>query len=152
MAADPERYIEILRAEVADNLEHGQITYNTVQKLVYMESFMRESARFNVAGLGQSPHGPFKVKFQELPNYSTAAMQRNARQPFTFSDGTVIPKGAKVASPSLIMHRDPMAYKDPETFDGFRFVKIRDGVPELVKSMVSGGTDFHTFGHGRHPW
>jgi cytochrome P450 len=79
-------------------------------------------------------------------------MQRNARQPFVFSDGTVIPVGAKLVAPSLTLQRDATVLDDPDTFDGFRWVKVVDGAPTLPKSMVTTGTDYHLFGHGRHPW
>lgn len=79
-------------------------------------------------------------------------MQRNAKQSFTFSDGTFIPAGAKVGAPTLILQRDPTSYENPQAFEGFRFVVVRDGKPELSKTMVTTGTDYHLYGHGRHPW
>jgi hypothetical protein len=79
-------------------------------------------------------------------------MQRNAKKEFVFSDGTVIPVGAKLVAPTLILHRDPTTYEDPETFQGFRFVKKSDDVLESTKTIVNGGTNFHLFGAGRHPW
>jgi cytochrome P450 len=53
-------------------------------------------------------------------NLTICQLQCNAK-PFTFSDGTVLPMGAKVETPSLILHRNPEIYADPGTFDGFRF-------------------------------
>jgi hypothetical protein len=49
---EPEKYMQVLRNEVEQNLEGGKITHNTVQKLVHIDSFLRESARMNVSGLG----------------------------------------------------------------------------------------------------
>lgn len=54
LAAQSSRYIDILRNEVVENLENGQITNNTVQNLVHIDSFLRESARFSSNGLGES--------------------------------------------------------------------------------------------------
>lgn len=113
-----------------EHLEDGEITVNTVNKLVKMDSFIRESARFNVSGL--------------------MAMQRNARQDFRFSDGTVIPRGAKVGTPSLILHRDPTIYENPDVFDGFRFAESTEG--QQPKTAVNTGVAYHLFGHGRHHW
>lgn len=81
-------------------------------------------------------------------------MQRNAKKSFTFSDGTVIPAGAKLVAPSRILHRDPSVHKNPKSFEGFRFVvrNCPDARPTLAKSVVMTGTDYHLFGHGRHPW
>lgn len=79
------------------------------------------------------------------------AMQRNARQEFRFSDGTILPAGAKVGTPSLILHRDPEVYENPDSFDGFRFLE-----PKYQESKentpVNTSRSFHVFGHGRHPW
>lgn len=79
-------------------------------------------------------------------------MQRNARQPFVFSDGTFIPAGAKLVAPSLTLQRDATIVDNPDDFDGFRWIKLLDGNCTLEKTMVTTGTDYHLFGHGRHPW
>ncbi|KAJ4212369.1 hypothetical protein NW759_011757 [Fusarium solani] len=130
LAAQHEKYLEPLRREVIENLEDGELTYGTLQRLPKLESFLRESGRFNIAGL--------------------MALQRNARQEFRFSDGTVIPPGAKVGAPSLILHRDPEVYKDPDVFDGFRFCRPEySGTKE--KTPVATTTNYFLFGHGRHP-
>lgn len=78
-------------------------------------------------------------------------MQRNARNEFKFSDGTVIPAGAKVGASSLILHRDPEVYDDPGIFDGFRFCGPKYEESK-EKSPVMTSSNFHLFGHGRHPW
>ncbi|KAF2742828.1 cytochrome P450 [Sporormia fimetaria CBS 119925] len=132
LGADPEKYVDTLREEVHRNLENGKVTHKTIQNCIHMDSFIRESARMNVSGLG--------------------AMQRNAKQAFKFSDGTVIPVGAKLMAPTLILSRDPASYENPQEFQGFRFVKKGDdGVPVLEKQAVTTGTDYHLYGHGRHP-
>ncbi|ETS77970.1 hypothetical protein PFICI_10032 [Pestalotiopsis fici W106-1] len=131
LAVEPEKYAEVLRNEVIENLENGQITAATLAKLPKMDSFLRESGRFNTTGL--------------------MAMQRNARKEFKFSDGTVIPVGAKIGAVSRILQRDPEVFENPDVFDGFRFYQTE---PSETKpsTMVNTGTNFHLFGHGRHPW
>ncbi|KAI0476569.1 cytochrome P450 [Xylariaceae sp. FL0804] len=130
LAAEPEKYGDVLRKEVIESLEDGQITAASLAKLPKMESFLRESGRLNNAGL--------------------MAMQRNARKEFRFSDGTVLPPGSKVGAVTLALGRDPEVFGDPEVFDGFRFYS-----PEPTETkqptMLSTGTNFHLFGHGRHP-
>lgn len=78
-------------------------------------------------------------------------MQRNARNEFRFSDGTVIPAGAKVGAASLLLHRDPDVYDNPDVFDGFRFCGAKYEESK-EKSLVMTSSNFHLFGHGRHPW
>ncbi|CAH0039587.1 unnamed protein product, partial [Clonostachys solani] len=130
LAMEPERYLEPLRQEVLDNLEDDEITPAMLGKLHKMDSFLRESGRFNNAGL--------------------MAMQRNVKREFRFSDGTVLPPGSKVGAPSFILHRDPEVYDDPEIFDGFRFIgsKYQDSKETLVVNTTN---NYHVFGHGRHP-
>lgn len=85
-------------------------------------------------------------------NFSTVAMQRNARQQFKFSDGTVIPKGAKVGSPTLITHFDPEVYENPEIFDPLRSYKEAREQGTAQKTILTTGPSFNVFGAGRHPW
>ncbi|PLN81947.1 cytochrome P450 [Aspergillus taichungensis] len=131
LAAEPTKYGPALREEVMANLEQGEITAATLSKLPKMESFLRESGRFNSLGL--------------------MAMQRNARKEFRFSDGTVLPPGAKIGSPSLFLHRDPEVFEDPEMFNGFRFYQPHPEPGTKPKTMLNTDVNFHLFGHGRHP-
>ncbi|KAI1339109.1 cytochrome P450 [Xylariaceae sp. FL0016] len=130
LAAEPEKYAEVLRKEVIESLEGGQITSDSLSKLPKMDSFLRESGRFNNAGL--------------------MAMQRNARKDFRFSDGTLLPAGSKVGAVTLALQRDPEVFENPDIFDGFRFYQA---TPSDTKpsTMVNTGSNFHLFGHGRHP-
>lgn len=61
LAAEPEKYADILRNEVLDSLEDGQITTETLAKLPKMDSFLRESARFNNAGLSKNSYDGFSL-------------------------------------------------------------------------------------------
>lgn len=155
LALEPEKYFEPLRKEVLDNLDGGEITAKTVGHLHKMESFLREASRFSDAGLSKhSPLSPAVGPSERSLTKSPACpvtMQRNARKAFTFSDGTVMPAGTKIGTPSLILHRDAEVYENPEVFDGFRFCAPRyaDTKENLA---VSTNVHYHTFGHGRHPW
>jgi hypothetical protein len=42
--------------------------------------------------------------------------------PYTFGDGTVVPPGTMVASPTWCHHLDGGLYDDPRSFDPWRFV------------------------------
>jgi len=70
---------------------------------------------------------------------------------FTFSDGTTIPAGNIISLAASCMQTDPDYYSDPETFDGFRFHKIREQEGESSKYLISSlDLDYVLFGHGRH--
>ena len=44
-------------------------------------------------------------------------------------------------------------YPNPETFDGFRFHKIREQEGESSKYLITSlDLDYVLFGHGRHAW
>ncbi|KAK5102937.1 hypothetical protein LTS08_003739 [Lithohypha guttulata] len=132
LAAEPEKYAGELREELEQVLKEGPLSKDSLQKLKKMDSFLRESARFNNSGL--------------------LAMQRNARQEFKFSDGTVLPPGARVGAPTRFIHRDPDRYENSQEFDGFRFSKIRSSNEDAANKyqMVSTEPELHVFGHGKH--
>lgn len=79
-------------------------------------------------------------------------MMRVAHEEVTLSDGAIIPKGARMATPTLHM-RDPAYYSDPDTFDGKRFLKLRE-LPENTNKyqFVTTSADHIGFGHGKHAW
>ena len=54
------------------------------------------------------------------------SLTRLALQDITLSDGFFILKGTYTAFSSLGISRNPSLYSNPETFDGFRFSKLRE--------------------------
>lgn len=77
-------------------------------------------------------------------------MQRVATADVHLSDGTVIRKGTKcaVANTSRL---DSSIYKEPEKFDGYRFLKMRnDSGNEHSAQFVTTGVNSLGFGHGAH--
>jgi len=74
---------------------------------------------------------------------------------FTFSDGTFIPAGTVISVPSDGVQLDPQTYEDPLTFDGFRFIKMKEraalqGYPDKNYDVVTVNSEFVAFGQGRH--
>lgn len=66
------------------------------------------------------------------------------------ADGTYIPRGTLLAVAST-RHWDPEVYPEPETFDGYRFYKLRqEKSKENTSQFVSTGQDHLGFGHGEH--
>ncbi|KAK1225628.1 hypothetical protein PQX77_011428 [Marasmius sp. AFHP31] len=60
-----------------------------------MDGFLKESQR----RVGAAATGSFRI----------------ARKDFTFSDGTVVPAGTKIAAPSYSILHNEANYPDPET-------------------------------------
>ncbi|KAK3936078.1 cytochrome P450, partial [Diplogelasinospora grovesii] len=70
---------------------------------------------------------------------------RMATSSFALSDGTWIPRGTSIAVAGEAMALDPDFYRDPETFDGRRFLNA-DGKP------VSPEGEFHGIEPGNAMW
>ena len=81
-------------------------------------------------------------------------LTRLAIRPFTFSNGVTVPAGTLIAVPGGAIHKDGRIYPNPEEFDGFRFVKLRerDGAAVARHQALSTSPDHLNFGYGRHAW
>jgi hypothetical protein len=69
------------------------------------------------------------------------------------SDGTHLPAGTIVAVPNEAVNNDPENYPDPERFDGYRFVKLRErkeGVTSQYHQFVTSNKTSLNFGYGKH--
>ena len=78
---------------------------------------------------------------------------RKALKDLTLSDGTFIPKNTMLAAASYPMHYDEALYADAETFDPWRFARMRENEGESTKhQFVSTSVDYIPFGHGKHAW
>lgn len=78
-------------------------------------------------------------------------MGRVAQKPFTFSDGTYIPKGTTLQVAASAIHINEANYPEPNKFDPFRFVdKTKKENKGRKVDLVSTHTDYVAFGHGRH--
>ena len=73
-----------------------------------------------------------------------------AVQEYKFSDGTVVPRGTTVGVAIEAAHLNGAVYEDPETFDPFRFVKMRERNASKKFDMVSTSCNSLAFGHGIH--
>jgi cytochrome P450 len=128
-------YFAPLREEIRLVMkEHGG-TINTrgLQQMMKLDSFMKESMRFNP------------------PN--TTAAHREVNRGFTLSNGQYIPGGATIELPSRSVYLDPANYPDENTFDGFRHYKLRQGgtaKDHARNQFVTSNDQNLLFGYGRH--
>ena len=77
--------------------------------------------------------------------------QRTAVNDYTFSDGTMIPRGTMVAVALDSIHLNEKNYPDPLTFDPWRFFKLREQDTTGKRfDMIATGLDLLAFGYGRH--
>ncbi|KIJ41482.1 hypothetical protein M422DRAFT_780269 [Sphaerobolus stellatus SS14] len=130
LAARPE-YLAPLREEVESVVKHYGWTKMALVHMNKLDSFFKETQRMN--GLG------------------CLSMTRLAMKDFTFHDNTRIPKGAIVSASSITPHYDDKIYPDAQTFDGFRFAKLRQKEGQgTTNQFVATSNDYLPFGHGRH--
>ena len=82
-------------------------------------------------------------------------MARITMTDYTFSDGTFVPKGTLVAAVAQAMHCDDALYADAQSFNPWRFVRLREADGESKGArhqMASTSPEYIAFGHGKHAW
>ncbi|KAG5350288.1 hypothetical protein C0989_011728 [Termitomyces sp. Mn162] len=152
LAANP-AFVPALREEVERVIREEGLSKISFHKMVKLDSFIKES--------------------QRLGGNGAVVMQRKVLKDFTFSDGTVVPKGNDIAVANFAMHHDEVEcsysafgkqtlmflshqenYPDPLVFDGFRFSKMREKQSEGFSKhqMVALTHEYIVFGHGKHAW
>ena len=136
-------YIESLRAEWEQALEiaDGKMTERSLSQLYKMDSFLRESQRL-------SPLVLLSVK-------------RCVTSKVVLSNGQILPRGSSISIPLYAMNRGPNIFSEPDTFDGQRFLNLRNE-EEVGKEHNDsrpttkwGLLDLHpqvniNFGYGKH--
>ncbi len=76
-------------------------------------------------------------------------MQRIVVTDITLSDGSVLPRDTAVGVPNWGITRDDHLWTNPETFDGFRFAKLRaEPGAEHKHQFATAGPDSLSFGYG----
>jgi len=75
----------------------------------------------------------------------TVSMNRKVMRSLTLSDGTILPKGARLMVVGRF--RDPEIYENPDAFDATRFLKLRvGGSSNNTHQYVSTSADMFAFG------
>ncbi|KIJ29729.1 hypothetical protein M422DRAFT_268863 [Sphaerobolus stellatus SS14] len=83
---------------------------------------------------------------------ATLVVFRTTLKGYTFSNGTLIPKGTMVSVPTESAHYDQNNYQNAAEFIGFRYVDKSEleGGTSRRHDVVSTSGDFMSFGIGRH--
>ncbi|KAF5365279.1 hypothetical protein D9758_005352 [Tetrapyrgos nigripes] len=130
LSIQPEEVITVLREEVEAAINEYGWSKLAMAQLRRTDSFMKECVRS--AG---------------------SSTDREVLKDFTFSDGTTIPAGSRVAIASFALHHDERYYEDPYEFRPFRFADMRAQEGESIKhQMITPNPEYMFFGAGRHAW
>nr|AWM98774.1 steroid 11-alpha-hydroxylase [Aspergillus ochraceus] len=122
--------VEALREEARTVIQADGWQKTTLYKLKLMDSMLKES--------------------QRLKPTSVVSMRRLAMKTVTLSDGTVILKGTSIFVSGEQMW-DPEVYPDPDTFDAYRFLRLRETPgSETSAQLVSVSPQHLGFGLGKH--
>lgn len=127
------KYIEPIREEIkqviSEDGEWMRWQKTSFSKLRKLDSFMRESQRFNPPTL--------------------LSMHRVMLSSHTFVDGTVLPKNSHVSMAVNAIQNDPDVTPAPEIFDGLRYhnLRKRDGEGHLHQFSTTQEKVLN-FGHG----
>ncbi|KAJ7050787.1 cytochrome P450 [Mycena amicta] len=146
LAAYPE-HIAPMREEAERVVAAEGWTKVALNGMHKIDSFLRESQRLSTTGPG------------------VMGRQVMAPEGFKFADGTTVPYGAFMNVAALSSHLDEAHYENANTFDGFRFSRLREAAAARGKpstsadedspkvfnlQMVSTAPEHVVFGHGRH--
>ncbi|KAF2859821.1 putative P450 monooxygenase [Piedraia hortae CBS 480.64] len=149
-SSDPKkRFVEGIReeAERVYKEHNGCWSKPALNKLLRTDSAIKESMR--------------------VSNFASRGVQRKvvAKDGLrNVEEGWHAPCGSYMSINVHSRHHDPAVYKDPETYDAFRFSRPREEFEALSSeqrnndeylrmrnlSMISTGENFLPFGHGRH--
>ncbi|BAE65194.1 unnamed protein product [Aspergillus oryzae RIB40] len=121
------QWLEPLRQEIQEAMpDWKSSSYSSLVSLRRLDSFLKESQRFNPPG--------------EL------SFHRVVKKDLVFSDGLRLPKGTHICMASGPIGMDTKYVSDPTTFDAFRYV---DGDKAQSQFVHTSATSMH-FGLGRY--
>ncbi|KAL8974903.1 MAG: hypothetical protein Q9197_000872 [Variospora fuerteventurae] len=116
--------------EAAEKACGGVWTKQNLSKLDRLDSFMKESQRVHPIGL--------------------VNVTRSAVKPYTFKDGFHLPAHTLTSFPMAELNHDPDIWRDSATFDGLRFLRMRQQGDPNAWQFAFVGENSINFGAGTH--
>ncbi|KAG6327662.1 hypothetical protein ID866_11427, partial [Astraeus odoratus] len=124
------QYIQPLREEVQAAIEKYGWKREALGKMCKLDSLLKETMRLE----GVTP-----------------TINRKALKDITLFDGTYIPKGTLLSVSTAAVHRDGSVYRNPETFDPFRFSCTQASEECSARQQLTAvNDDWLAFGYGKH--
>lgn len=129
LAQNP-HYTEPLRQEVIKSVRQYGWTKQGLYQMQLLDSAIKES--------------------QRLKPGSLVTMRRYVTEDIVLSNGLVLKKGTRINVDTSRM-RDPSLHESPDTYDAFRFYRMRMRAGgEHIAQLSSTSSDHLGFGHGEH--
>lgn len=112
----------------------GLASREVIDKLFRADSTLRESMRLSAISVVSLPRDVI------------------GNQPLDIGNGVLVPRGTRIAFPTLHMQLDPTLYEDASRFDPFRFSRPAEGCQDGEQKqdlMYTPTPGFLAFGYGR---
>ncbi|RFU80557.1 cytochrome p450 [Trichoderma arundinaceum] len=116
--------------DVHSTCSNGRWNKHALSQLEKLDSFMAESQRMHSIGL--------------------VTVQRSAAKPYVFKDGLQIPKNTQFAFANYELNHDPDVYPNPNEFDPWRFLKMRNSIDANKHHFAYASDQTINFGAGTH--
>ncbi|KAJ5360900.1 hypothetical protein N7517_010091 [Penicillium concentricum] len=120
--------IQDLRDEIVSVLGENGWRSSTLNQLKLLDSVLKES--------------------QRLHPVTTGSFSRFTRQDIKLANGTKIPKGTPVMVTNDVAG-DASIYPDPQVFDGYRYLRMREGADKARAPFTTTGQNHLGFGYGK---
>lgn len=147
IAQHPE-LLQPLREEVVRVLSSEGLKKTALYELRLMDSVFKETQRLKPILLGECSS---KLELDiNLASNETPGWKRMALEDVTLPNGLTVKKGKKIVVDQTHMWNDRY-YADSKTFDGYRFLRMRETPGEdHIAHLVSTSPKHLGFGHGVH--
>ncbi|KAL7941104.1 cytochrome P450 [Trichoderma barbatum] len=109
---------------------NGRWNKQALTQLEKLDSFMAESQRMHSLGL--------------------VTVTRSAVKPYVFKDGFRLPKNTQFSFPNYELNHDADVYPNPEQFDPWRFLKMRQTIDANKYHFAYTSDHILNFGSGTH--
>ncbi|KIW90320.1 uncharacterized protein Z519_08964 [Cladophialophora bantiana CBS 173.52] len=120
--------VEELKNEAQEAVSPDHASVN-LDKLIKLDCFLKESQRLSPVFL--------------------FTMNRVVTQDYEFKcSGLRLPKGTMVTGPAAAIATDPDVFRDPGTFDGHRYYRMREEAKDSASSLVLGMSTIDSLGFG----
>ncbi|KAF4222326.1 hypothetical protein CNMCM5878_005608 [Aspergillus fumigatiaffinis] len=137
--------IQDLREEVISVLEKNGWRASTLNQLKLLDSVLKESQRLHPITTGTSPGR----RIWHMLTVALGTFSRFTRQNIKLTNGTEIPTGTPVMVTNDVAG-DADIYLDPEVFDGYRYLRMREGADKARAPFTTTGQNHLGFGYGKY--